>query len=232
MPMQSVAGRKTFRPGQPTARNTLPRGGIIHGVPAVVDNAIKPPPAPSAPGVPPIKPAYQGDAQYFTQLAQKRFDATQQEQGLDQQSAYDRTDLTEALRRRAEQHPKDAQATNESYNRSGLLFSGKLSEARSLQEQQYLREQADQQGAFDRREQSRIAARAAIESGFPLEQAALFAQSVDRQQQRDQQDALNNMLPTGTPATKPKTFTGGTPTAKNLPGKTYKPTKRKTVRNV
>jgi hypothetical protein len=65
-----------------------------------------------------------------------------------------------------------------------------------------------------------------------LEQAALFAQSVDRQQQRDQQDALNNMLPTGTPATKPKTFTGGTPTAKNLPGKTYKPTKRKTVRNV
>jgi hypothetical protein len=120
MPMQSVAGRKTFRPGQPTARNTLPRGGIIHGVPAVVDNAIKPPPAPSAPGVPPIKPAYQGDAQYFTQLAQKRFDATQQEQGLDQQSAYDRTDLTEALRRRAEQHPKDAQQTNESYNRSGL----------------------------------------------------------------------------------------------------------------
>jgi hypothetical protein len=180
----SVTGPGTYPRPVATPSVALSPNGAPNGTP----------PAPSAPS------PFAGDSQYVADVANLNFNNTQKVNDLSAQSGYDRTDLTEALRRRVEGNRKTVKGTNESYNRSGLLFSGKLSEAQTDIATQEQQAQADMQQAFSRREASRLAARQAIEAGYPIEQAALFAQAVDRQTARDQTSAANNQLPVNTPS--------------------------------
>jgi hypothetical protein len=197
-----------------TVPNPYGGSGMFEGVQVTPPPAsvAAPPPAPAAPS------PFGGDSSYFASLAQDTFDRQNKLNDLTTQEGYDKTDLAEALRRRAEQHPKDVQSTNESYNRSGLLFSGKRGEAQSDLETQYTRQNTDDQTAFDRRQAARAAARAAIEQGQPIAQAALYAQSVDRQVGTAQAAADTGALAPPPPA--PQQATTSTAKTRKVGGKT------------
>lgn len=194
-----------------TVPNPYGGSGMFEGV------QVTPPPASVAAPAPAAPSPFGGDSSYFAQLGQDTFDRQQKLGELTTAEGYDKTDLAEALRRRAEQHPKDVQSTNESYNRSGLLFSGKRSEAQSDLETQYTRQNTDAQTAFDRRQAARAAARAAIEQGQPIAQAALYAQSVDRQVGTAQAAADSGAL---APPPPPQQATTSTSKTRKVGGKT------------
>jgi hypothetical protein len=169
-------GQRVFVP-KPAAT-----GGLAH--PIASGGAVPPPaPAPGAPqgGADPAPAApFTGDASYWADQALRNFQRKQQVDQLTQQSAYDKTDFQEALRRRVAQHPKDIQSTQEGANRQGLFYSGQMGKRLGDLETQYTRENSDAQQAYDRREAARSAARTAIEQGAPLEEAAALAAAADR----------------------------------------------------
>jgi hypothetical protein len=200
-----------------TVPNPYGGSGMFEGVQVTPPPAAVPAGSAGAPEAPQAPP-FQGDSSYFAQLGQDTFDRQNKLNDLTTQEGYDKTDLAEALRRRAEQHPKDVQSTNESYNRSGLLFSGKRGEAQSDLETQYTRQNTDDQTAFDRRQAARAAARAAIEQGQPIAQAALYAQSVDRQVGTAQAAADTGALAPPPPA--PQQATTSTAKTRKVGGKT------------
>jgi hypothetical protein len=152
---------------------------------------------------------FAGDSQYFADLARRNFEVSRQQAELRQQSAYDRTDLQEALRRMALKQTDDRQSTKEGANKQGLFFSGHLGKSLGDLDTAYARQQGDAQQGFDRREAARQAASAALDQGYSLDQAAGLAASADRKVQSDNEAALAGYLaPEPTPAQKPVAATG------------------------
>lgn len=135
--------------------------------------------APSAAAAPQDAPLVD-DAAATVARAQDLFQRGQQLGELDTQGRYDKEDVAEALRRMAGQRPKDQQNTREGANQQGLYYSGTLGKRLDDLAVDYARREADQQRDFQRREEARKAARAAIESGAPLEDAAISAALAER----------------------------------------------------
>lgn len=137
-------------------------------------------PAPRKPPAPPT-PHLVDDSTAAAARAQLRFKVSQGLAGSTQESAYDKIDFQEALRRMTEQRPKDEQSTREQANRQGLFYSGQLGKRLDDLATDYARRQGDQQQSYDRREAARVAARRAIESGASIDDAAITAELADRQ---------------------------------------------------
>lgn len=142
------------------------------------------------------------DATYFSEAALRAFQRRQRKQELDTEGSYDRTDLGESIRRLAEQRGETLQGTKETAAGQGLFYSGQLGKRLGQVETDFTRRQGDMQRDFDRREAGREAARAAIDSGAPLEEAAAAAAATDRQIQRDTEAADAGTLARN-PAPKP-----------------------------
>jgi len=128
------------------------------------------------------------DSGYYTEIAKLNFQKNQQLAQQQTQGTYERADMEKALSRQAEQRPKDLQKANESFNKSGLFYSGKLGEARGDIEKGHSRQEADTRERFARSEAAREAARRALEEGASIDAAAALAASVDRQGGRDLQE--------------------------------------------
>lgn len=198
-------------------------------------SATAPPQASAAPATAPAAAAetapFTGDSEYFADLALKRFARGQKGAELAQAEAYDRDDFAEALRRRAERQPRDIQQARQQANRSGLLFSGTLARNEEDINTSHLRAGADAQLTLDRRRAAREAARAALEQGAPLEEAALFAEAVDRQIERDQGAADAGILaPPAAADVPPKTLAAGATTHTDTTPKTPKKKRKKAKR--
>jgi hypothetical protein len=113
----------------------------------------------------------------------------------------------EGQRRLMEGVPQQQQNIKEGANKAGLFYSGQLGKRLGDLETQIARQRADAQSQFQGDERSREAARAAILQGGTIDDAALKAEAVARQLQRDQASAAGNRLvPTPVPKrrTKPK----------------------------
>lgn len=208
-------GRRVFVPNRPMTAGKPPTGtpSPMAGVslPKMTPTATPTLGAPAAPSAPAAAPGasapaaapganpYAPDSTYYATDAKLNFDAQQGLNNLNQQSAYDKTDLTEALRRLLEQQPKDVQNAREAANRQGLLYSGHLGQQVGDINTGYVRSQSDQQQGYDRREAARAAARHAIEAGLPIDEAAALAASVDRSTVRDTGLADAGALPAVTP---------------------------------
>lgn len=134
------------------------------------------------------------DAQAAAARAQALFDRTQQISQLNQQSAYDRGDLEEAMRRMGMQRPLVEQQTRENANRSGLLFSGILGKRLGDVATDYARREGDARSGFDRRESDRSTRRRAAEQQAVLLNEAITQALVDRQTQRDAETAAAGAL--------------------------------------
>jgi hypothetical protein len=146
-------------------------------------------------GAPKPKPSpYQLDSQYFADIAQQRFKAQQQTNQLGQDSAYDRTDFQEALRRLGQQQGRDVQTTRENAAREGLFYSGQLGKREGDVNTDYARRTGDARLAFDRREAGRMAARRALQAGASIDEAAARAAAVERQLDRDATSATAGTL--------------------------------------
>lgn len=156
-----------------------------------------PPPAQAPPRPAPIP---QGgdprDSTYWTTVAKLQSQRDQQISSSNQTSAYERTDLQEALRRMTAQKPIDLGNTTSAANRQGLLYSSTLGNRKGTVETNFARQTGDAQQGYDRREAARETARQAILAGYSLDEAAALAAATDRQSQRDQIASLNNALTT------------------------------------
>lgn len=159
---------KTRRPayggvwgGVGTALNP-PRFGMGGGLGGAVTRAVRAPTvappvaAPQAPQAPqPAKPPSYLDAQYFTNLAQARYQADQDIAGLNQQSTYEKAALAEALRRMAENQSAQEQSTTSAGNAAGLLYSGALGRQLGDVRTDFFRQRSDAQNTFDQSEAGR-----------------------------------------------------------------------------
>jgi hypothetical protein len=157
-----------------------------------------PNPAPGVgtpPGQPQAGPApFTPDAEYLAAAAQRQFDRTKALEGLTSQTTNDKTDTSEAIRRLLQGAPEQRQGITQNANRAGLFYSGQLGKQLTDYEGNLTRAQGDIQLDYDRREQARAAARAAIEQGASLEEAAALAESAGRQVSRDSDAAASNSL--------------------------------------
>jgi hypothetical protein len=167
-----------------------------------------PNPAPGVgtpPGQPQAGPApFTPDAEYLAAAAQRQFDRTKALEGLTSQTTNDKTDTSEAIRRLLQGAPEQRQGITQNANRAGLFYSGQLGKQLTDYESNLTRAQGDIQLDYDRREQARAAARAAIEQGASLEEAAALAESATRQVGRDADAAAaNSLVPTPLPAPPP-----------------------------
>lgn len=149
-------------------------------------------PAPAGGAPAPAKPATTDprDPTYWAQRAKLIFQRDQEVNRLTREQAYSDQDFTEALRRRAEDKPKQVQSIREGANREGLLFSGQLGRRVGEFETAFQREESDARLSHEREKAARQAARDALAQGYTLEEAALLAEAVARQQDRD----FNNSL--------------------------------------
>jgi hypothetical protein len=153
------------------------------------------PPAASPPGQPQENHAtFAPDAEYLAAAAQRQFERTQAIQGLTSQSSTDKSDTAEAIRRLTSAAPEQRQGIKQGANKAGLFYSGQLGKQLGNFEADLTQRQGDINLDMQRREDARAAARAAIEQGAPLEEAAALAESAGRQVQRDATAADNNML--------------------------------------
>jgi hypothetical protein len=125
------------------------------------------------------------DAQYYADSAQNVFDRNQKLSQLSSESTTDTTDHQEALRRLLERQGKDVLSTQESFNKQGLFYSGKLGEAQGNVNQSYARQQGDSELDYQRREAARQAARTALEQGASVDDASRLAEAIGRQVTRD-----------------------------------------------
>lgn len=129
------------------------------------------------------------DATYWAQRAKLLSQNTQDLAGLEQAQAYQDTDFAEAMRRRALQRDTDQQQIKQGANHEGLLFSGQLGKRQGDYDVQYAQQTGDAQQAYERAKAERAptiqALRSALQSGMPLDEAALYAESIDRQLERD-----------------------------------------------
>lgn len=146
---------------------------------------------PAAPGAPVDSgPAqFSPDSQYFqwdaAALAKKQTDLAEN----DQQGVTNQTTYQTALRKLKEQQPVDESAASSGANRSGLFYSSNLGNKLGDIAKSYVERRGQTQASFDQSERARAAARAAIEAGYGVDQAAQYAASLDRQLGRDQSAA-------------------------------------------
>jgi hypothetical protein len=184
----------TLRPQAPRAPTPQP------GVPG----------APSTPGqIPPRTNAqFAPDAQYLAQAAQAQFQRQTQLNQIEAEHQSALGSYAEGQRRLMEGVPQQRQDVKEGAAKAGLFYSGQLGKRLGDLETQIARSRADAQSQFNTDERARQAARATILQGGTLDDAAMKAEAVQRQIERDRAAASANQLaPTPVPArpgTKPK----------------------------
>lgn len=155
------------------------------------------------------------DAQSLAARARAIFDVTQQRQGLEQQGAYDTTDLGEAIRRLQVQQPRDTQTAREAANRQGLFYSGALSRNLDDLKASYLQRQGDLQQSYDRRKSARQSAIEALAQSEQISNQEIDAALADRLTAGDLAAADEGVL---APEDAPAATTAAAPAAK-----TWKP---------
>jgi hypothetical protein len=165
-----------------------------------------PPGQPQQPGTP-----FVPDAQYLAEAAQRQFDRTQAMTALTSQGTTDKGDTSEALRRMLAKAPEERQGIKEGSNRQGLFYSGQLGKRLTDYQTDLTQRQGDVQHDFDTREAARAAARAALEQGRPLEEAAALAEAATRQVDRDSAAAASNALVLTPAAPAPRVAAGRRP---------------------
>lgn len=185
-----IAGGFTYTKPKPPKAPIAPQpvaARPVAAAPAQVQ-PLAPPAAPMAP-----KSDWH-DSGYFSDVAgaAKDRDAGLAQIGLDQ--SYDQSDYDTAIRGILKRKPDDLQAADESFNKSGLFYSGHLGKARGQIEEQATEAQTAQTTAFQRRSASREAARKALESGYSQAEAAAAAAAVDRAGSRDEEYASTDSL--------------------------------------
>ena len=180
-------------------------------------------PGQSPPGQPEQGPGgFTPDAEYLAAAAQRAFERTTALQNLTKQGETDKGDTQEAIRRLLGQAPEQRQQIKQGANRAGLFYSGQLGKQMDAYNAELTQKQGDINLDFQRRENARIAARQAIESGMPLEEAAALAESASRQIERDTTMAnAGGLAATPAPAAPAPTVAAGRrrPPARRRPSK-------------
>jgi hypothetical protein len=151
-----------------------------HGSSAAAAPAV----APGAPVAPPVPSSL--DSQYFADAAKNTFDVNQGLTQNDLQGQQRRASLEEALRRLSAQQPRDEQTTTQAANRQGLFYSGALGQRLGDLATKYSQQRSDMNSQFSSEEATRLAARAALQQGYGVNDAALRAAAVERQIASDQ----------------------------------------------
>jgi hypothetical protein len=173
----------------------------------------------TTPGTP-AGPADQGgtltpDSQYFqwdaSALAKKQADLA----GNENEGVTNRATLQSALARLKAQQPVDESNASSAANRQGLFYSTNLGNRLGDIAKSYVQQQSQAQTSYDQSERARLAARAAIEAGYGVDQAAQMAAAADRQVSRDTSAADAGALVAqpdpGTPAATAPTFAAPQP---------------------
>jgi hypothetical protein len=170
-------------------------GGAWHVYPGgrkvFVRATARPAPQPAAQAPQAAQPPGQftPDAQYYADQAQRLFQNNQQLASFDTAHTRDQTQLQEALRQMAVQQPRDEQTTRVNANTQGLFYSTTLGNRLSDVAKTYAQRQSQAQSAYQQAEDARTAARAALQQGYTLDDAAARAAAADRQIGRDQSAA-------------------------------------------
>jgi hypothetical protein len=120
------------------------------------------------------------DSTYITNTAQSTAAVANQLAANDVQGLTNQANYQEALRRLQTQRPKDEQTTKETANSQGLFYGGALSSRLDDLATRYARSQGDLANSFHTTENARLAARAAIQAGQPIDDAAQQAALADR----------------------------------------------------
>ena len=178
-----------YRP--PSPAKGLPAPAVPGGVPGQ-----SPPGQPQAPAN-----EFTPDAEYLAAAAQRAFDRKAALDNLTSQGTTDKADTQEAIRRLLGQAPEQRQGIKQGANKAGLLYGSTLGKNLDAFEADLTQKQGDINLDFQRREDARAAARQAIESGAPLEEAAAMAEATTRQIERDTSAAnAGALVPTPGPA--------------------------------
>lgn len=190
---------QTYAPMNPALRPASMRP-ITPGVPAQTSAN------PASPNAARPTTQFIPDAQYLAAAAQAQFNRQTQLDQLQAQDEAERTQTTEAIRRLMDDAGNQRQQTTQTAAKQGLFYSGQLGKRLGDLESQVSRQRADIQSSADTNARARAAARQAILSGAPLDQAALLAEAIGRQTDRDTTAAQNRQLvPTPVkPKPKPK----------------------------
>ena len=124
------------------------------------------------------------DSTYYADLASAQHDVQTKEAQLQEQSSTDAAARTEALRRINEAAPKQEYAATANANARGLFYSTALGQDIGNIKTANAQKMGDLNTQFDQRERARSAAKAALESGLTIQEAAFAAQAADRATQR------------------------------------------------
>jgi hypothetical protein len=175
----------------------------------------------TTPGTP-AGPTAQGgtltpDSQYFQwdagALAKKQADLA----GNENEGVTNRATFQSALQRLKAQQPIDQSNASSAANRQGLFYSSNLGNKLGDIAKSYVQQQGQAQTSFAQSERARLAARAAIEAGYGVDQAAQMAAAADRQINRDttaaDAGALVSQQDPGTAPTSASTFAPAQPVA-------------------
>lgn len=201
--MQTFVGNpgQTYTPQVPAMQGTQAFRPLTPGAPGAAAAA-----APQA-GAPARTTAqFIPDAQYLAEAAQSQFN---RQTNLDQLTAQDeaeRNQTQEAIRRLMDTAGQQRQTTTQTAAKQGLFYSGQLGKRLGDLEAQVARQRGDVQSAYDTNARAREAARQAILSGAPLDEAAARAAAIERQVGRDTEAAnARQLVPTVVkPKPKPK----------------------------
>jgi hypothetical protein len=178
--------------------------------------------APAAPAPPTQQQAVQSyqqapaefapDAQYYADAAQRLFQKNQQLASFDTAHTRDTTQLSEALRQMREQQPLQQGQAQAGANKAGLFYSTALGNQLGSIAKTFAQRQSQAQTSYQQAEDARTAARAALEQGYTLDDAAARAAAADRQIGRDTSAADAGALVAETP-TAPTTVAAVRPPA-------------------
>ena len=168
------------------------------------------PAAPAASGQAADPSGFTPDSTYLLSQAAKTSALNNSLAANDAQGQTNQATFTEALRRLQAQQPLDEQSQREAANRQGLFYSGYLGSQLGKVATSYAQKRADAQASFQNQENARLAARAALQQGFTVDQAADMAAAVDRETTSDATAAGNDQLTTD-PTTGAPTLSVGRP---------------------
>jgi hypothetical protein len=143
--------------------------------------------------------SYAPDAQYYADAAQRLFQKNQQLASFDTAHTRDTTQLNEALRQMRAQQPLDEGKASVGASKAGLFYSTALGNQLGSIAKTYAQRQSTAQTQYAQAEQARAAARAALEQGYTLDDAAARAAAIDRQIGRDTSAADTGALVAETP---------------------------------
>lgn len=143
--------------------------------------------------------SYAPDAQYYAEKAQRLFQGQQQLGQLDTAHTRDQTQLQEALRQMGAQQPLDEGKAKVGASKAGLFYGSALGNQLGSIAQTYAQRRSSAQSTYAQAETARAAARAAIQQGYTLDDAAAQAAAADRQIGRDTTAADAGSLVAETP---------------------------------